>query len=85
MMITNCSGERSYSKLNLIKKELRTTMSQKRLNTLSLMSIEHELLSSLDYENVIETFANEKVRKKPLKSTEYLTNLYQYLYCFNVV
>ncbi|XP_025414833.1 zinc finger MYM-type protein 1-like [Sipha flava] len=68
MMITNCSGERSFSKLNLIKEELRSTMSQKRLNSLSLMSIEHELLSSLDYENVIEDFANEKARKKPLKS-----------------
>jgi len=68
MMITNCSGERSFSKLNLIKEELRSTMSQKRLNSLSLMSIEHELLSSLDYENIIEDFANEKARKKPLKS-----------------
>jgi len=67
-MITNCSGERSFSKLNLIKEELRSTMSQKRLNSLSLMSIEHELLSSLDYENIIEDFANEKARKKPLKS-----------------
>lgn len=68
MMITNCSGERLFSKLNLIKEELRSTMSQKRLNSLSLMSIEHELLSSLDYENIIEDFANEKARKKPLKS-----------------
>ncbi len=68
MMITNCSGERSFSKLNLIKEELRSTMSQKRLNSLSLMSIEHELLSSLDYENIIEDFANKKARKKPLKS-----------------
>lgn len=29
-------------------------MSRKRLNFLSLTSVEHELLSSLDYENVIE-------------------------------
>jgi len=43
------------------------TMSQKRL-ILSLMSIEHELLSSLDYENAIEDFANVKARKKLLKS-----------------
>jgi len=62
-------GERSFSKLNLVREELRSTMSQKRLNSLSLMSIEHELLSSLDYGNVIEDIANEKARKKPLKST----------------
>lgn len=68
MMITNCMGERSFSKLNLIKEELRSTMSQKLLNSLSLMSIEHEILSGLDYENVIENFGNEKAWKKPLKS-----------------
>jgi len=61
-------GERSFSKLNLIKEELRSTMSQKLLNSLSLMSIEHEILSGLDYENVIENFGNEKAWKKPLKS-----------------
>jgi len=33
-------------------------MHQERLNYLSLMSIEHELLSSLDYDNVIVDFVN---------------------------
>lgn len=43
-------------------------MSQKWLNCLSLMRIEHKLLSSLDNENVIEDFANEKAKKKQLNS-----------------
>lgn len=30
------------------------------------MSIEHELLSSLDYDNVIVDFVNWKVKKRPL-------------------
>ena len=63
MMINNCSGERSFSKLNLIIEELRSTISQKRLNSLSLMSIDHELLSSLEYENVIED-CKWKIRKR---------------------
>lgn len=32
------------------------------------MSIEYELLSSLDYKNVVEDFANGKARKTPLKT-----------------
>ena len=40
MMVTNCTGERSFSKLTSIKNELRSSMSQKRLTSLSLMSIE---------------------------------------------
>lgn len=43
-------------------------MSQKRLNYLYLMSNDHGLLSSLDNENYIEEFANEKARKKPLNN-----------------
>ena len=30
LMVTNCSGERSFSRLKCIKNELRSTMSQKR-------------------------------------------------------
>ncbi|XP_069494240.1 zinc finger MYM-type protein 1-like [Ambystoma mexicanum] len=42
MMVTNCSGERSFSKLKLIKSELRNRMLQARLNSLALLSIESE-------------------------------------------
>ena len=38
-MISNCSGERSFSKLKLIKNQLRSCMTQKRLNSLILLSI----------------------------------------------
>jgi len=41
LMVTNCSGERSFSNLKRIKNELRSTMHQERLNCLTLMSLEH--------------------------------------------
>ena len=47
MMVTNATGERSFSKLNLIKSDLRTSMGQKRLNSLSLLSIEWDLARTL--------------------------------------
>ena len=37
LMVTNCSGERSFSRLKSIKNELRSTMSQKRLSALSIL------------------------------------------------
>ena len=44
LMVTNCSGKRSFSKLKRIKNDLRLTMYQYRLNHLTLMSSEHEVL-----------------------------------------
>ena len=66
LMVTNCSGERSFSKLSRIKNEIRSSMTQERLNYLSLMSIESDILMELDFEEVIEDFARQKSRKKPL-------------------
>jgi len=63
MMVTNCSGERSFSKLKRIKNELRSTMLQERLNSLSLMSIECDMLKNIDFKEVIDDFANLKSRK----------------------
>ncbi|GBP10656.1 hypothetical protein EVAR_6226_1 [Eumeta japonica] len=69
MMVTNCSGERSFSKLKRIKNELRSTMLQERLTSLSLMSIECDILNTIDFEEVINDFAHFKSRRVPLQST----------------
>uniref|UniRef100_A0A671MPV2 DUF4371 domain-containing protein n=1 Tax=Sinocyclocheilus anshuiensis TaxID=1608454 RepID=A0A671MPV2_9TELE len=45
--VTNCEGERSFSKMSRVKNELRTRMCQERLQSLSLMAIESELLKEL--------------------------------------
>lgn len=63
LMVSNCSGERSFSQLKLIKNDLRSTMGQERLNALSLLSIENRLLQQLDLDSVIDKFASKKTRK----------------------
>lgn len=63
LMITNCSAERSFSKLKLIKNRLRTSMSHDRLSNLAVMSIEHDILRELDFNDVIDEFASRKARK----------------------
>lgn len=43
MMVSNCSGERSFSVLRRVKNYLRTTQGNNRLNALALLCIEAEL------------------------------------------
>lgn len=61
--VSVASGERSFSKLKLIKNYLRNTMEQQRLNNLSVISIEHQRASSISFEEIIKTFAAKKSRK----------------------
>ena len=58
------SGERSFSKLRLIKNRLRSTMLQDRLSRLMLLSIENDLAKQLDYNNHILEFSRMRVRRK---------------------
>ncbi|XP_046492925.1 zinc finger MYM-type protein 1-like [Neodiprion pinetum] len=64
--VTSASGERTFSKLKLIKTYLRSTMCQDRLNGLAAMSIEHGICNELNFSDIIASFANKKSRKVPL-------------------
>lgn len=61
--ISVASCERSFSKLKLIKSYLRSNMGQFRLADLSLLSIERELADRIDFDHVIDDFAQRKSRK----------------------
>ncbi|XP_065645572.1 zinc finger MYM-type protein 1-like [Hydra vulgaris] len=61
--VTVASGERSFSKLKLIKTYLRNTMLQDRLNSLSMLSIEQEIAENLDFSSLIRDFADKNARK----------------------
>jgi hypothetical protein len=61
--VTVASTEIRSSKLKLIKFYLRSTMSQKRLNELAILSIEKKILENLKYKNLISNFASQKARR----------------------
>lgn len=65
--ISVASGERSFSKLKLIKTYLRSTMTQERLSALAIISIESDIARSLDLSSVIEKFAESKARRGKFK------------------
>jgi len=62
-MLTNVSAERSFSQLKRIKNPYRTTMTQERLDSLSLLCIESDMLRSVDFDDLIKDFALAKSRK----------------------
>ncbi|GFT96095.1 uncharacterized protein TNCV_4051071 [Trichonephila clavipes] len=61
--ISVASGERSYSKLKLIKKFLRSTSTEDRLNGLTTIAIEHELAEEINVGfkvlGIINIFSNQ--------------------------
>lgn len=65
LMVTNCSSERSFSKMKIIKNRLRTSMTHERLSDLAIMSIEYDMLRELDFSNLVKEFAKQKSRKVP--------------------
>ena len=64
MFVTNCKGERFFSKLKLILNYLRNSMGQKWLAPLAVLSIEIQLLRGIDFYSVIDIFAENKARRK---------------------
>ena len=63
LMVPNCSGERSFSKLKYTENRLRTTVTNERVTHLSLMSIEYDILRETDFDDLITDFAQRKVEK----------------------
>ena len=64
MMVTIFSGERSFSKLALIKNYLRTTMTHERLSALCLLGVESSVLKMIQFDELVKDFADAKCRKK---------------------
>ena len=63
LMVTNCSGERSFSNLKYTKNRLRMTVTNEGVTHLSLMSIEYDILRERDFDDLITDFAQRKGRK----------------------
>ena len=63
--VSVAGSERSYSRLKIIKNHLRSTMSDDRLSSLAVLSIEHEVTKSLEHDDVLSEFASKKAREAP--------------------
>uniref|UniRef100_A0A8I6Y6I3 HAT C-terminal dimerisation domain-containing protein n=1 Tax=Hordeum vulgare subsp. vulgare TaxID=112509 RepID=A0A8I6Y6I3_HORVV len=63
VLVIVASAERSFSKLKVLKKHLRSIMSQKRLNGLALCCIEKNMLDSMNVDTLIDDFASKNARK----------------------
>ena len=64
--VTSATCERSISTLRFLKNELRSTMTNKRLNGLSLMFIHCDLTKQLKIDDIIDEFAREHPRRMEL-------------------
>lgn len=64
--VTTAHCERSFSALKRIKTYLRTSMSEQRLQNLSILAIENELASELSLDAVVDTFASEDKNRRIL-------------------
>ena len=61
---TTASAERSFSKLKLIKSYLRTAMSDTRLNSLAILSIEKNESMKIDIKNVVNVFTSRNAFRR---------------------
>ncbi|XP_063788649.1 zinc finger MYM-type protein 1-like [Pseudophryne corroboree] len=61
--VSVASGERSFSRLKLIKNYLRSSISQERLVSLSMVAIECDVCDQLKIEELVSKFASMKARR----------------------
>jgi len=64
--VSSATAERSFSRLKLIKTFLRSTITEEKLSNLAILSIEKCTAEKIDFDKVIETFAQMKNRRKLL-------------------
>ena len=55
--VSSAGCERAFSKLCLVKDELRSTMGDERHNGLMLMAVEKNIVKNLDLQTYVDTFA----------------------------
>ena len=61
--VTGAKDERTFSGLKIVKTPLRTTMGNKRLESLLLLSCEKDITDSIDIDFIAKDWANIKTRR----------------------
>lgn len=64
MAVTNYSEERYFSVLGRVKKISRSTLRQDEMKDLALLFIESEFMNNISFDEIAESFATLKSRKK---------------------
>ena len=64
--VTTCETERSNSQLKLLKTYLRSTMTNERLSDLAVIKVHRSMVESLDFDELVVTFANKHPRRMAL-------------------
>ena len=60
---SSCSAERSFSSLRRLKTWLRSTMTQKRLNSVALCHIHQEILDTIDTGKIAQKFISRSQQR----------------------
>lgn len=72
--------------LKRINNYLRGSMEEKKLNSLSLLAIESELVHNIDFENIVNNFSSQKSCKKlTVYYYFYFKIFYSYFFCIFLV
>jgi hypothetical protein len=66
--IATASAERSFWRLKLIKTYLRTTMAQERLTRLAILSVQNDVVSALDYSEILGSLSSRRSRERKFDS-----------------
>ena len=74
MPITSCEAEINFSKLAFIKHKFRSTMSEDRLNYLSILSMENYIARKLSYDKTVHEYVARKHRKKSVMKNVFYVN-----------
>jgi hypothetical protein len=53
LMVTNCTGERTFSKLKLIKNRIRTSLGEKKLVAFLRLSLNSDIARTLSFDSII--------------------------------
>ena len=81
-LVTNCTFECSFSQMKRIKIQNKTMTRQEKLESLSLLMIEADLLRQINFEDLIKYFANKKCRRKLCKSV--ILFLFVFVFFWNI-
>lgn len=63
-MLTNCSGETSFTALKRVKNYLRSTIVNNKFNSLSTIKYKNNKFQNIHVSNIINNFSENKARKK---------------------